>query len=590
MNKLNTFLTVSIIAIGLITPLKQANAEFFDVTKRHPLYQIIENLERMNVITPAPSERFNPEDTITKAEFTEMVVRNIGIHPDSQEKIIDEIFINDIDKLNSRALYIYKSIEFDITDLNPETKDFNPKKPIAFLEGLQMLMRAEGIHIPKYINQDNWTIRNIDPESWMAPLLQKALEIELIKLDENGFFFPYKPLSKTNAVKLVYAINKDRIALAQELFDSTTNSNEIEITVDDESVPKLDMFLHVYQNVLRNYINNDEINQEDMMYKAIQGMLKEVDDPYTVFTSPSDDDLTTTTILSSDFEGIGAEIAHKDNRIVIISPLRGKPAEKAGLKTNDIIMKIDGISTENMSSSKAASLIRGLAGTVVELTIYREGYGESIYKVTRAKIDIQSVNLRFEDDIAIIDISLFKNDADEEFMGIAEQINKKRPNGIIIDLRNNSGGILGVANAISSYFIPIGDTITLMENNNGETSIFFSQGPGNLGEYPLVVLVNKGSASASEILAGALKDHKIATIVGETTYGKGTVQKLFIYEDNSEFKLTIAKWLTPNENTIDKIGITPDIVVENTEEDFKQNYDAQMAAAKKEIRSIINGR
>ncbi len=339
------------------------------------------------------------------------------------------------------------------------------------------------------------------------------------------------------------------------------------------------LFWEVWDDLEKKYVDKDKVNEKKMFYGAIKGLVESLGDPYTIFMDPRvskefEDDLAGT------FEGIGAEIGIKNDVLTIIAPLPGMPAEKAGLRAGDKVLAIDGKSTTGITIDEAVNKIRGPKGTQVTLTIYREGLDETKdITITRGTIKVSSVrtNLR-DDDIFVIKITNFNTDTEELFNKAVREIIDKNPKGIILDLRNNPGGFLDTAIEVASEWIEDG-VVVIEEFGDGRKNEYLARGRARLKHFPTVVLVNEGSASASEIVAGALQDYKKATIIGKKTFGKGSVQILDGLKDGSSLKITVAKWLTPNGNYINEKGITPDIEVDLTLEDFNADKDPQMDKA-----------
>ncbi|HEX5430165.1 MAG TPA: S41 family peptidase [Patescibacteria group bacterium] len=325
------------------------------------------------------------------------------------------------------------------------------------------------------------------------------------------------------------------------------------------------------------------LDQQKLLYGAISGLVSAAGDPYTVYFDPQQaKDFADQ--LSGTFEGIGAEVGEKNNQLVIIAPLDDTPAQKAGLQAGDAILAINGESTSGMTVDEAVSKIRGTANTQVTLSILHVGQKSAQdIKITRAQINVKSVNVTEKDvnnhKLAIITVSQFGDDTKGLFDAAVEKVLADGDNGIILDLRNNPGGYLDTAVSIASNWVDSGQTVVQEKDYAGNIKQYPASGVNQLKGIQTVVLVNGGSASASEILSGALQDYKLATLIGEKTFGKGSVQELSTLKDNSELKITVAKWLTPQSRAIDKIGLDPDIKVDLTADDVNAGRDPQMDAA-----------
>jgi len=324
---------------------------------------------------------------------------------------------------------------------------------------------------------------------------------------------------------------------------------------------------------------SEELKQE-MLYGAIKGMIQSLNDPYSDFLRP-EESLQLQEDLSGSYEGIGAEIGIQNDVLTIISPIKGTPAETAGIMAGDKVLEINGESTEEMTLTQAVMKIRGKAGTEVNLKIARDEEILEI-KVIRAKIDIPTLDFKMLDNnIAYIQLYNFYEDAPAEFKTASQEILNSGTNKIILDLRNNPGGYLSVATDIGDLFIERGKVILKEDKGKSGVDEILSSGPGAFSQFQVIILINEGSASASEILAGAIKENNpnTTTIIGKTSFGKGTVQEFIPLSDGSSLKLTIAGWLLPSGESIDGKGISPDIEVEMTEEDIEKDKDPQLDKA-----------
>ncbi|MBY0122742.1 S41 family peptidase [Bacillus sp. S/N-304-OC-R1] len=301
-----------------------------------------------------------------------------------------------------------------------------------------------------------------------------------------------------------------------------------------------------------------EVDKEKLINGAINGMVDALDDPYSDYMSV-DEAKSFHQSISSSFEGIGAEIQEQGGFIFVVTPIKGSPAEKAGLKPNDKILSVDGKSIQGMSATEAVTLIRGKKGTKVELSIQRAGMDEALsVPIVRDTIPIETVyGEMMEDGIAKVQITSFSENTSKELIQKLNELQGKGMKGLVLDLRQNPGGLLNQAIEISSLFVPEGKTIFQVEERNGKREEYKSKG-SNSPKIPLVVVIDKGSASASEILAGAVKESANVPLVGEKSFGKGTVQRAEDFADGSNLKYTTEKWLTPKGNWIHKKGINPD--------------------------------
>lgn len=347
------------------------------------------------------------------------------------------------------------------------------------------------------------------------------------------------------------------------------------------------MLWDAWKTIQEKYRGRDTLDTQKMVNGATEGLLKSLGDPYTVFFKPTDATKFNQDIQGS-FGGIGAELGYKKG-IVIIAPLKDMPAEKVGLKAGDKIMRIDGTSTIDMTVEDAVTKIRGTLGTPVTLTIERAGTGTLLeFTITRATITVSSVVWSKKSDlVAYIHIQNFFGNVETDFYKAVRDAQKQGATKFIIDLRGNPGGLLGAAINIAEQFIPAGKPIVFEDYGTGKKKDEFdSYGGGLLEKSPVVVLVDGGSASASEILAGALKDSRGITLIGEKTFGKGSVQEVIQLRNGASVKVTVAKWLTPSGATIDQQGIEPDVKIQLTDADREAGRDPQLDKAMELIQKI----
>lgn len=350
-----------------------------------------------------------------------------------------------------------------------------------------------------------------------------------------------------------------------------------------QSAPKsvdANLFWTVWNMVQQKSVKGPQ-NESSLFYGAMEGVVASLDDPYSVFFRP---EITKEFIadLAGTFEGIGAEIGKKDNQLQIVAPLPDSPAEKAGLKAGDNIVKIDKTESAGLSVDEAVRLIRGKKGTPVTLTIYRSGE-QDVRQVTITRAPIDMVTVAFErrpDGIVYARIAHFNEQTEKRFEAVIKEVQKGQAKGLIVDLRNNPGGFLDVAvNLTSEWLEPGAGVVKEQFHDASKNREYHATGAHRLRTVPTVVLVNGGSASASEIMAGALQDHKKATIMGMTTFGKGSVQDFQEFEDGSSLKLTVALWLTPIGRTINEKGVEPDVKVEVKPEEQKPGEDLVLQKA-----------
>lgn len=349
-------------------------------------------------------------------------------------------------------------------------------------------------------------------------------------------------------------------------------------------------FWEAWNIVHNNYVDRP-LDDLTLMRGAIRGMMDAIGDKQTYYMDPVLYE-SATSQLSGDYEGIGAYVDTQGDYLTIVSPIEGSPAEAAGLKPGDQIIAIDGVDMTGTAPEEARQKVLGPAGSTVKLTVARKGEEEPLeFVITRAKITIPSVTGKMlENDIAYIDINQFGDKTTSELSAVLDELIAQNPKGIIIDLRNNGGGYLQTSIEVASEFIDKG-VILYEQYGDGSRDTFNALGNGRATDLPIVVLINEGSASASEILAGALQDYGRAKLVGVLSYGKGSVQQWIpLSDDNGAARVTVAKWLTPKERAIDGVGLTPDFVVELTEDNAANNRDPQLDKAIEVLLDLIAGK
>jgi carboxyl-terminal processing protease len=325
---------------------------------------------------------------------------------------------------------------------------------------------------------------------------------------------------------------------------STTNSH-------------LDAVKQAWDIIFSDYVDQSKVDATKLSQAAIKGMVEVLNDPYTVYLDPQAYQSFTSS-LQGKFEGIGATVGVKDSQIQVIAPIPGSPAEKAGIRAGDIILAVNGESTEGLSPDEVVLLIRGPKGTSVRLTIQHQGETTPVeLEIVRAEIDLPNVNFEMRGDIAYIRLYQFNDGTDSELSPVLERLKQENATGIVLDLRSNPGGPLDAVVNVASHFLKEGVVVYVVDNKGGETS-YPVKTTSITTDLPLVVLTDNYSASGSEVLAGAIQDDKRGVIAGTRTYGKGSVNTLHKLQDGSGIYITIARWLTPNRRLIEGKGIEPD--------------------------------
>ncbi len=375
-----------------------------------------------------------------------------------------------------------------------------------------------------------------------------------------------------------------------------TGENQVVCDVCPPEDINFSLFWEAYHKLQEKFVDKEKIDIQKIIYGAISGMVKSLEDPYTVFLPPED-----TKKFKEDvegvFEGVGMEIGIRKGQVQVIAPLEGTPAQKAGLRAGDKIIKVNDILTMDLTIDEVVSLIRGPRGTEVLLTIYREDWGETQeVGIVRGVIEVPSLKWELltstgevggkDADIAYIKLYQFSRKAALDFRKASFEILDSPAKKIILDLRNNPGGLLVIAQDIAGWFLESGELVVIEDFRNGNRIEYKSYGNGTFLDYKIVILINEGSASGSEILAGALRDNRDILLIGKKSFGKGSVQELEDLRGGSSLKITIARWLTPKGQLITGSGLEPDIRVEMSSEDYDEGRDPQLNKAIEVIKNL----
>jgi carboxyl-terminal processing protease len=378
------------------------------------------------------------------------------------------------------------------------------------------------------------------------------------------------------------------VAFMAGLFFGTQNETQATLTLTGpENVPTgvdFDPVWKAWGILEEKYVptgDTEDLSKQDRVWGIIQGLAESYGDPYTTFLPPQRSTAFAEEISGS-FGGVGFEIGMREDILTVIAPLKGTPAEAAGILSGDLILEVDGISTSNMNIDEAIEHLRGEVGTEVVLTIAREGEREFLtIHIVRDIINIPTLDSELRDDgVYVISLYNFGGTSVGEMRKALREFVESESEDLVLDLRGNPGGYLEAAVTMASWFLPIGKTVVTEDYGNEEIVTHRSKGIDvSKPEWDIVVLIDQGSASASEILAGALREHDKAILVGETTYGKGSVQELVDITPDTSLKVTVARWLTPNGVSISKDGLEPDFTVPMTREDHEADQDPQLDAA-----------
>ena len=376
--------------------------------------------------------------------------------------------------------------------------------------------------------------------------------------------------SHLDIIKQIKNLNKIKVYLISIIILIFTYN--ICLTDENDIYKKIDLFSEVLEKINKEYV--DDVNQSDAMDAAINGVLQSLD-PYSAYMSPEMlKEMQTET--KGEFGGLGIEVGMEAGVVKVISPIDGSPAEAVGVKAGDYIVKINGTQVQGKTLSEAVDLMRGPVGSEIEITVRRIGVRKALtFKIIRDIIEIKSVKSKvLEDNIGYIRLTSFNDNSSDQLEDIVQDFKKnKKINKYILDLRNNPGGLLNQAIRISDFFLDNGEIVSTKSKKKSDNRKWFAKKGDIIDGDTLLVMINYGSASASEIVAGALKDHKRAIIVGESSYGKGSVQSIIPLKNDGAIRLTVSKYYLPSGDSISEVGVNPDIFVAESSDEFRIDTD-----------------
>lgn len=568
------------IILGLFVTLLIPNtalASFADVDSNTPYQNAIEWLQGENII-PSDKTKFYPDKSITKGELYELAWRAAGYIPESGVKL--ESSFTDLNGASRFAPYAKKAID---TNIIKGGGKFLPGSRMARADALKTIFDIMGIGITRVYTKDDLPFKDVRANSKYASIAKTAIEFGIMENQEN--FQPKQKVTRGEVADYIYRISTLTPVQTQtiriiQVPPETSSSDSF------SSNEKFKILLDVWDKIHEKYVGKEPIDDKKLLYGAINGMVNKLGDKYTVFQEPVNAK-SFAEALSGEFDGIGVSIDIIDNKIKIVSPLQGTPASKAGLKAHDIILEINKKSTNGISLSEASNMIKGPTGSTVTLLIERDSKKITL-NITREHIRLDAVVGEMKGNIGYIIVRNFTESSGIDFNQQVKKLLAKNAKSFVIDLRDNPGGYLDASlqmldalvapgtrlasikfskreNAEEFYNESSGKTSRVQLNPNEPEVIFYSTGSGELANYPIKVLINGGSASASEIMAASLKENGRATLIGEKSFGKGTVQEITDYVDGSLYKQTIGKWQTPQEHNLTENPITPDIIMKNND-------------------------
>jgi len=527
------------------------------------------------VILPAPADaatvaeilRTPDEQVVTRGDFIRAAIKALNISTSRvQNRYLPYVRV-------PKAMRPYIEVAHQKGALSAFGRDLLLSRSITRGQALQVVAALKGFKgdgSVSYKDVTNGTslaraVSVATRQGWMSPLTSRLFGVRRVLTGLEGRLLLRKVSGERAPTRSV----------PQEMRQPTPAT--IRVTIDSSSLgrgvlPKSAILETVWQYIRDHYLDQDDINANEAAYRAAEGLVQSLGDPYSTFLRPAGARNLETQIQGSVI-GIGAQVEQRNGILTIVSPLRSSPAEKAGLKPSDEIIRADGVDLTGLSFMDAVDHVRGPKGTTVRLTIRRNG-NEFEVDVVRDIVKVPEIEVTWQGKVAVVRIMQFGKTTENELRPEMVKVQEQLPKGIILDLRSNPGGLLHAAGNVMSNFVPKGTAVAKIISRDGERTDSTTEGPTIRSDVSIVVLVNEGSASASEIVAGALQDHGRATVVGMKTFGKGTVQQVVRFNDDSGLKVTIAEWRTPNGRKIDEVGIQPDVVVT-----YESERDEQMVKA-----------
>lgn len=548
------------IAITLALPL-QALAFYSDVNQDHQYYDEIKSLYDQGLL--AETSNFEPDKLLTKGEVYKMIL-TYNNTPLSTEITFP---YKDLDPLDPLAPFIQTAIDHRILKaLSQDSElgaEFNAKKHFV----LQTMFNSLGVGVNYLFDKKNFPFSDLAENSYLSPIAKRAADLGILESETPTKFKPFKDITRGEAAFYLYKIHEyDPADPSTIIIEKTTTNSEKKDRED------LATFLNAWDAIHDSYLYQDQLDDKELQFGAIKGFISRLDDIYTTFEEPSGASAFLSS-LTNELEGVGIMIEMVNNKVTVISPLKNSPAEKAGLQANDIILKVNNEDVSSQTLAEIAQKIRGPADTEVQITVQRNNSIIS-YTMSRAAIQVSTIESKIMENgntrIGYISVISFGKKTFTEFQNAVNQLEIQSPAGYIIDLRNNPGGYMNIAiNMISLFTEDKGTAVQVKYHDGSIEKIEMPKIAAPLAGKRIVILSNGGSASASEIMAGALQELGIAKIIGTQSFGKGTAQNLTEYNNGGLLKHTVAEWLTPRGASINGIGITPDQVIENSDEQLK---------------------
>jgi carboxyl-terminal processing protease len=547
-----------------------------DVKADDPNLGIYGDVINSNALTLDQNGNLRPDAPINRAAFLKAAMTYAGFAPGKSFNYFTGY--SDVPEESWFAPYIKKALDIRAISNPVLNSKFNPNDNITRQEGLLLTMSIFGIPTPFEEPTAKELFKDIRPTHPLAHVYMAAFLNAIYFENDQQNFRPNKILTRGDAADLLFktkmATGKGSIRIDSGINTSGLGSVPADLLNND----KFRILVDTWSKINQQYVYTDKINADKLVYGAIEGMVNQLDDPYSNFRAPNPDG-EAYIYIPENYEGIGAVIDQKDNNYIIQTTINNSPADRAGLKSQDVIVLLDGKEIKDLTPEQVTGIIKGKAGTYLKIQIKR---GEKLldFSIIREKINLDSIHKEvLSNGINYLRIDQFTESSNQDFDKFLPDIINSGSNKLIIDLRNNPGGYLTATQNILGHFLEQGKVEFYTQDKNKSLTPFYSEGNADLKNQKIVVLINEGSASASEIMAGALQDGKLAHLIGTTSFGKGSVQEITSYDDNSSLKLSIAQWLTPNKRNINHVGVTPDQVVSITDLQKANGQDPQLDAA-----------
>ena len=515
----------------------------------------------------AASTPFNHDQLVSRGDFIRAAMRELNIRVPAQESYSIQY------TRVPASMQPFVQVAHDLNALDAFGDDLRLAFPITRGEALRFVVELQGVSSSKGVSfrdvrrgtMEEKAVKVVIDKGWMEPLRDNLFGVERRLTGSLANMFLARVTGQGNTPQG----QQEMTTLTPQTVQVNIRGRGVNTT---SHIPNAKLIDTIWQLIGQDFLYQEQVDETEASYSAIESIVGSLDDPYSRFMRPKAAQNFQTQI-QGEVSGIGAQVEDRDGILTIVTPLTGSPAEKAGLKPNDKIIKVDGEDIRNMGFMDAVNKVRGPVDSTVELTIDRNGIIINV-TVVRDKVRVPEISISWQRRVAIVKLMQFGKHTETELRGLMEDVQEQNPSGIIMDLRNNPGGLLHAADVVLSNFLPKGSSIAIIKSRDSEVTDKTDLEPTINSSVPMIVLINEGSASASEIVAGALQDHGRARTLGMKSFGKGTVQEVLEFVDHSSLKLTIAEWLTPNGRKINGVGLQPDIEVK-----YESSRDVQLIRA-----------